>query len=176
MVVHKPGCLHERIADGRPDKSESALFQILRKGVRFRSACGQAILRSPRISFWAAIDESPDILVKAAEVFLDSKKRTRVCKSGFDLQPIADNSRIRQQPGDRLLVKASDLCGIELRECSPVSIPFLEDGVPTEAGLGAFQNKELEKPVVVVNRHAPLVIVVADRELVAGPGAARTVE
>ena len=129
-------------------------------------------MRVPRILLRLATHKSPDILVETAEFFLDRQKRTRVRESGFDLQPVAYDSRIRQQLCDRLLVKSSHLGGIEHGERSPISIPLFENRVPTEAGLGPFENEELEKAVIIVNRHAPFVIVIANREFVAGPGAA----
>ena len=51
----------------------------------------------------------------------------------------------------------------------PVAIPLLEDRLPAQPGLGPFQDQELEEAAVVVERHAPLRIVVRDGEFRPGP-------
>ena len=74
-------------------------------------------------------------------------------------------------------VEARDLARIEAREGTPVVLALGEDGVPRQARLRAFQDEELEEHAAIVNRDAPLFVVVATHQVVvaAGPGAARAI-
>jgi hypothetical protein len=64
-------------------------------------------------------------------------------------------------------VEACHLLGIEARQRFAVGLPLAQDRDPAEAGLRALENQELEEGPVVVDRHAPLVVVVADVEGIA---------
>ena len=65
-----------------------------------------------------------------------------------------------------------DFGRIEVSEHSAVGVALLQDGGPAKSCLGAFEDEEFEKGVVVVDGDAPLVVVVVDHERVgAGPGA-----
>ena len=48
-------------------------------------------------------------------------------------------------------------------------VAFLEDRLPTEAGLHTLQYKELEKKAVAMLRHSPLHIMVGDRDIALRP-------
>src|SRR5207244_11624607 len=61
---------------------------------------------------------------------------------------------------------------IETIESGTVILPLTQDCVPTQAGLRAFEDQELEQLFVIVLRHAPFFIVIADRELIVRPFAA----
>src|SRR2546428_157391 len=50
----------------------------------------------------------------------------------------------------------------EAGERLAVGFPLPQDRDPAEAGLGTFEDQELEQRTVVVNRDAPFLIVVAD--------------
>src|SRR5690606_41873933 len=65
------------------------------------------------------------------------------------------------------------LRGIEVVERGAVVLALAQDGNPAQPGLGTFQRQELEQGTVVMERHAPLVVVVVLVERVfATPGAA----
>src|ERR1051325_8784375 len=55
---------------------------------------------------------------------------------------------------------------------SAILLALLEDGFPTEACLGTFEDEEFKERAVVVDRHAPLLVVVVDQWLPGGPLAA----
>src|SRR5688572_12572043 len=57
-------------------------------------------------------------------------------------------------------------------ERAPVVFPLGEDRVPRQAGLRALEDQELEQRAVVAHRHAPLAVVIRDRERIARPAAA----
>src|SRR5262249_32250467 len=61
---------------------------------------------------------------------------------------------------------------IELVECDPVALPFLEDRLPTQSRLRPFEDQDLEKEPVVPHRHSPFLIVVLHVEFGPGPRAA----
>src|SRR6478736_4847895 len=46
---------------------------------------------------------------------------------------------------------------------------LIENRVPTQSSLRSFEDEEFEECAVVVQRHTPLLIVVADRQLVIRP-------
>ena len=87
-------------------------------------------------------------------------------------------SRLRTMPGsassfaDFARVVARDLAGVEVVEGTAVVVALVQDGGPAQAGLGAFQNQELEEDAVVMLRHAPFLVVVLDARGPFGPGAA----
>jgi hypothetical protein len=95
----------------------------------------------------------PDVAIKAAKFFLDMNKSLRICRRRSDFPLIADDTRITQQPCEFAPVVASDAVGIEAVESAALVLAFVEDHAPTETGLGAFENQELEPPVVIVDRN-----------------------
>ncbi len=52
-------------------------------------------------------------------------------------------------------VVAGDALGIELVESGAIVLAFLQDRVPAQAGLGAFENEKFEENAVVVLRARP---------------------
>ena len=61
---------------------------------------------------------------------------------------------------------------LELIESQAIILPFLEDDLPAQAGLGAFENQELEQEPVSMHRHAPFLVVILDVQIVLRPGTA----
>jgi hypothetical protein len=57
---------------------------------------------------------------------------------------------------------SSDLRGVEFIQGHPVVLAFLENRLPTQPGLCSFEHQELEQAAVVMNRHAPFLVVVLD--------------
>ena len=87
---------------------------------------------------------------------------------------MADDPRVRKQPVDISVVIAGDLPRIEAIEGAPEVVALAQDRQPRQAGLEALQAQLLEQPPVVVDRVAPLVVVVRAVQRVAGrPPAAR---
>jgi hypothetical protein len=61
---------------------------------------------------------------------------------------------------------------LEIIERLAIGIALAQDRIPGQARLRPFQNKEFKQPAVVVQRHAPLFVVVADRKFIFWPLAA----
>ncbi len=108
-------------------------------------------------------DELPDVAVEAAELLLHAEKRLRIFDGGSDLQPVANDSRIRQELFGSCGVVLRDAFGIEAVEGETVIVALVQNRGPAQACLRAFENQEFEERAVVVHRHAPLFIVIANR-------------
>ena len=88
------------------------------------------------------------------------------------LGPIADDARVREEPGDVVVAVAGDDVGLEAVERLAEARALAEDDQPREPGLERLQGHELEHRPLVAQRPAPLVVVVVDVERVAGAPAA----
>ena len=108
MIVDHARGLHERVANNRADEFESPTFQILAYGVGDRRVTGEVVRRLPAILDRSAVDESPDILVKASDFLLDDKKGPCVCNDRLNFEPIPDNAGIVQQALDFSCVVPGD--------------------------------------------------------------------
>ena len=64
-------------------------------------------------------------------------------------------------PGSRRSgLVASHLAGVETAEELAIPLTLLQDGVPAESGLRAFEDQKFEPAAIVVNRDAPFLVVV----------------
>jgi hypothetical protein len=59
VIVNHAGGLHERVTDGRSDKAEATLREVLAQGVRLRRASGHVFQAAPVVLAGAADDELP---------------------------------------------------------------------------------------------------------------------
>ncbi len=91
----------------------------------------------------------------------------RVGDGRVDLEPVAHDARIGQQPPPVARAVGRDHVGIEPVVGPAERFALLEDGEPGEAGLVDLQHQPLEQRRVVVERKAVLVIVVGPVPLVA---------
>src|SRR5262249_30480976 len=114
----------------------------------------------------------PDVVVEAAEFRFRIQECPRIGDGGLDLEPIPHDPRIREQRCALPRVESSDALGIETGERRAIVLSLLEDRAPGEARLRSFQDQELEQAVVVVYRHAPLLVVVAAHQrIISSPSA-----
>jgi hypothetical protein len=117
-------------------------------------------------------DELPNVLVEAPELLLHREKRFRVLDRRVNLQFVANNARVREELLDFARIVSRNFVRLEIIESAPVVLSLFQDGNPAQAGLGAFENQELEQQAVVVNRHAPFMVMIGDVKISFGPGAA----
>src|SRR5207249_1968464 len=123
-----------------------------------------------------AADEPPDVAVEAAELALHDEEGAGVGDRRFDLQAVADDTIVGEQPGHLSRVVARDLPRIEPVEGLAVVVALFEDRQPREAGLRSLENEELEEPAIFVERRPPFAIVVGDVERMRfAPRAAATI-
>jgi hypothetical protein len=116
----------------------------------------------------------PDPGVEAAELLLDGEERPGVGDGSGDLEPVADDSGVGEQQRGLFGAIAGDGRGVELSEGRAIPLALFEDGLPTETCLGAFEDEQLEESAVVMDRYAPLLVVVADQRLPGSPLTALT--
>jgi hypothetical protein len=68
-------------------------------------------------------------------------------------------------------VVLGDLARVESIERLPVRRPLPENRDPTQPRLRAFKNEHLEEPPIIMQRHAPLFVVITNVErIVTAPG------
>jgi len=96
VIVHHSHGLHIRVADRTANEFETTPFQLFAHGVRLRRLGGDSLHRFPCVLPRLTVDESPDVLVEAAEFLLYGQERFGILDGGFDLQPITNDPRIRQ--------------------------------------------------------------------------------
>ena len=104
--------------------------------------------------------ETPDVLIKAAELFLHLEKTPRVGDGAFDFQAIADNTLIFHQARDIRVIESGDLTRIEVLERLAKVIALSQDGNPAQPRLEALQDQHLEYLSIVMDRKPPLLIVI----------------
>src|SRR5262249_49169513 len=107
--------------------------------------------------------------IKAAELVLHRKERFRIGNRGIDLQAIADDALVLEQPGDFALAVFCDFARVKTVIGGAIVLALAENRVPAEAGLRALENQKLEQPTVIVKRDTPLAIVVGDLKVIVGP-------
>jgi TolB-like protein len=175
VVVHHPHRLHVGVADGAADEAETAPLQIPAQGVRYRRADRYLLHAAPTVLDRPAFHEAPLIGIESAELFLHFQKCTCIGYGRCHLQAIADDAGVGQEFRHRSFVETGHFFGVEAAKGGAIGHPFAQDGDPGEPGLGTFQDQEFEQEPVVVDRHAPFLVMVGLVEwIAAGPGAAVT--
>ena len=101
-----------------------------------------------------------------------SRKAFAFFDRGCDLEAVANDARIAQQALLFTAIVAGDALRVEAVEGGAIVLPLLQNRVPTQAGLGAFENQEFKEHAIVVLGQAPFFIVITNGQRVAGPGAA----
>src|SRR6185503_6727995 len=152
VIVDHAGSLHERVADRGPDELEPALLQVAAHRL--------------------VVGKLPDVAIEGAEFLLHRQERSRVRDRRVDFQAVAHDAGVGEQRAFLRGAVLRDLPRVETIERLPVRGPLPEDRDPTQARLRALEDEHLEEPPVVVQRHAPFLIVVTDVErIVAAPAA-----
>jgi hypothetical protein len=169
VIVHHACSLHEGVTNRRSDKAKSAALQVFAHGIGLGGSRWNVAQSSPLIHLGLACDKLPDVAVEAAELFLHSEERFRVADCGRDLQLVANNPGIGQQLCDLLLIEARDAARIKTAECTAIVLAFIENRVPAQPGLSAFEDEKLKERPIIVNRDTPFFIVIPDREFVRRP-------
>lgn len=126
-----------------------------------------------------AIDELPDEDVEQALASPQFQEPVCIVDRGLDLQPLADDAGVAEQGVDPAPCVASNPLRIELIEGPAVVHALVQRRRPAESCLAGIQYQVHEMPGVVVQRDAPLGVVVGDHQGtgldLAGPLATREV-
>src|SRR5690242_14510884 len=173
VIVHHADRLHEGIADGGSDESKPALHEAFAHRVRLPAAGGEVAQGAAAILLGHATDEAPEKGTELAFFLLELKERARVADGRHHLLAIPDDARILQELPDLTAVVAGHAIRVEPVERLEKARAFVEDHAPREPGLEAIQDELREEVAIVVERHAPLFVVVGEhqRVVVAGPAA-----
>ncbi len=97
MVVHHPRGLHKRVADRGADEFEPACLQIGAHGIRLQAPGRDIAHGTPAIDSRLSPDERPKVAGEPT-FSLQRKKGARIGNGRGNLEPVAHNSRIGQQP------------------------------------------------------------------------------
>src|ERR1051326_1517399 len=118
-----------------------------------------------------AADETPNISIKTSKFILNLDECFGILDGGCNLQPIANDPRIKQQCLYPALIVFGHLGWVKTVEGQSVVSAFLEDCLPAQAGLGAFQHQKLEEDSILMARYTPFCIVISDGQISFCPGA-----
>src|ERR1700731_871345 len=130
MIVHHPGRLHQRVADGRACEFESTPQQVAAHRIgflgprRYRGHC------SPMILDRLSTNETPQISVEGTEFFTSGEKPLRILDPCRDLQPVAHNALVTKKPFHIARAIPSDLFRTKSIERLPVILALLQNCNP----------------------------------------------
>ena len=82
--------------------------------------------------------------------------------SRLDFQAVADQAGIDKKLIDFRLLVSRNFDRIEVIECRSIIRSFFENRLPTQPRLCAFEGKKFKQIAIVMDGHAPLIIVVGD--------------
>jgi len=109
---------------------------------------------------------------EGAEPVADAEEALRILDGGIDLEAIADDADVAQQPCALAAAVGGDPVGVEAVVGGAEGVALLQDGQPRESCLVDLEHQALEERRVVVQGEAVLAIVVGAVEGVAGRDAA----
>jgi hypothetical protein len=164
VIVDDADRLHPGIDNDRPDKFESAFFEILGKGdrkVRLGN-CPMIILDN-----WFAAGLFPDIVTKVYALFPHFKIGPGIADGGFDFGPGADDALVSHELIYIFVSKFCHFDRVEVFEGLSEAVSTLEDDKPGKTGLKALEHQHLPELAAVFDRHSPLFIMVGSQKRVA---------
>ncbi len=173
MVVHQAGGLHERVANGWTDEPKAAPKQIGAQCPRLVAERGQCARAATPIVDWCICDETPNVRCKTTSILAKPQQGAGVADCRRDFCTVAYDPGIAKQLLDASGRYTRDEGGIEPAEDLSVARTFSQDRLPREPRLRTFEYEQLEKGSIVVERHPPLLIMVADQVGRSRPGTAR---
>ena len=88
----------------------------------------------------------PDIAIERAELLLHFEKCFGILHGGGNFQPVANDAGVFQQALHLALVVSGHFFGVEVIERRAVVFALLENRLPAQSGLRAFENQKFEEP------------------------------
>lgn len=172
MVVHNSHGLHQGVAGGVSDEPEPQAFELAAHRIRLAGSRRHLRQVLPMILARPAVHEAPKELGKTLTPLAQGKQGAGVVDSCLDLQSVADDARVREQPCPIQVAVAGDALRIESVEGPPVTLTLTQNGDPGEPCLGAFEDEHLEEVPLVPGGDTPFVVVVSPIQgIIAAPGA-----
>ena len=160
MIVDHSDGLHECVANCCSDKTKAAALKVRTERIGFCSPGWNFPECIPPVHFRSTTHEGPNIGVESSKFLLNFQERLRVAHGGFDLQSVSDYAGIQHQFLDSCPSKSGNDGRIEVAERFPVIFALVQNGLPAQSCLRAFENQKLEKCPVIMNGHSPFLVVV----------------
>ena len=160
MVIDHSNTLHERVTDCRSNKATTQLFERSRHCFGLR--CFRRDTTHRLVDFTSRWRECPQHVGKTIQFNTDPG----ILNHRFQLAAMADNAGIRQPFLYLLIAAFCQFPGVELTEHGTHMVTLSQHGYPGQPCLHAFQYQPLEQCIPVVNRHTPLLIVIANIEFI----------
>ena len=113
-----------------------------------------------------AVCPVPEVAGKTAPFPLNFPEYLCVVHRGLDFPAVADDARVLCQGSQLVLLVSAYRVQVKAVKGLPESVPFIEHTGPGQAGLKALQDEHFKEFLVVMDRHAPLLVVVAQVPLV----------
>ena len=172
MIVDDPARLKMRIHRDRTHVLHAAFLQVPAHFVRQTVPCRDLPFLMSGIEVSLSICKSPDIFAERAELFPDLPEALCVMYHRFDLSSGADHPFRIQDPLYVLLAVLRHLIKIKLIKTFPEYLTFLYHHIPVQPALHDFHHQKLKLLLIVMERHAPFLIMVAYHLLITcTPGA-----
>jgi len=173
VIIDHASRLHEGVQDGAAAKLEPAPHHVPAHRVRDRA--GGRYLRHalPGILNGSPAGETPQIRIQRTKFLLDLKHAVGVVDDGIDFCPVAHNASVGEQLLHFLNAIAGNHIDLKIVKSLPEVFPFTQDGVPAQTSLHPIQRQEFKQPLIIVERHAPLFIMIAgEQDIVEVPNTA----
>ncbi len=111
---------------------------------------------------WNASDKLPDVTIEAAKLFRGSQERLCILNGSRNFQAIANDTGVLQQLLALALVVTRYLRRIKPAKGCAIAFAFVENDLPTQTRLSAFENKKLKELAIIVNRHTPFLVMISN--------------
>jgi len=87
-----------------------------------------------------------------------------IADRSLNLEPVSDYAWVQEQIIHLRLIIAGYQSRVKVIESEPEIFPFFNNARPTQAGLEAIQHNEFKQFPVIVQRDAPLLVVIVNHE------------
>ena len=145
-----------------PTNLKPAALHIFTHRIRYRSKSpGRPVACRQRLMHRLAVDETPDVIGKAAKFFPYGPGIFRAFVTAASIL-----RRLRMIDGSVTSlsifrgVKRATLSRIEPCKCPAIAFPLMQYRRPTESRLRALEDEEFELSCIVTGGHAPLTVVI----------------
>ncbi len=174
MIVHHPHRLHKGVTDGAADEGKTTFLERFRHGIRLRRGRRNIAIALALVDDGGTADKAPQIIDEVDALGLQRQIGAGVFDDRLHLEPVADNAAVLHQPLHILLVELHDAPRIEVGIGAVIALGALEDGDPRQPRLLAVEAELGKQLAGVIDRPAPLFVMVFNVFRVLGhPGAAQ---